>query len=84
MIDLSVDIDLISGFFLKHPIFSFIISVIVGMIWFYFWSSHRQLSNHLPTQITEIKENMKELRKEMKDGFTEVNRDIKRLLEKSK
>ena len=75
--DISVDIKLIKDFFIKHPIFSVIIFIIVVMIWFCSWSLYRQLSNHLPTQITEIKDDMKELKEDMKDGFTEVNRDIR-------
>ena len=67
------DINLIGDFFVKQPIFSIIILVIAGMIWFCFWTLYRQLSNHLPTQIKGVKQEVKEVKEEVK----EINKTLK-------
>ena len=84
MIDLSMDIDLIWWFLVKHPIFSLIIGIVSGIIGFCFWTLYQQLSNHLPTQIKEVKQEVKEVKQEVEQEIKEVKQEIKKVKEEVK
>lgn len=42
----------------------------------------KEVTNHIPTQIRELKEDNRELKKELKEDNKELKEDIKKILEK--